>query len=326
MHGIPELRESFTSFLKEYFCNRNYNPDNVIVSNGATGTLEMIAYTLFDDGDKILIPSPYYTGFTQDLELRFGVNIVPYQMSEKSFVYDENLIETILHHKYKAILINNPHNPTSKIFSEDFLKKIVLACKEVNTHIITDEVYIHSTINDSKFYSLLNEINSYQNIHFVYTMAKDFALSGFKTGFFYSENNELVKAMQNLAYFYTVSNYNQVLIADIIKDNDFIKKLKDENQYRLNQIYIKLSNFFTSKNIKYFYPERGLFIYIYLGDKIRLKNNQSIYDKVFNEYKINILPSEAFADKIEGHFRICFARNDLEISELIDRLDKLTSE
>lgn len=323
LFGTERLRRSFTNFLEYFFTEIPLSFQNVVVASGATAIIEMLAYALFDRGDKILIPAPYYLGFDFDFTPRFGVEIVPFQMEDDSFYSCEKFLTEIASGQYKAIMINNPHNPTGLLFDKSFLQKIVQTCKQANIHLISDEAYIHSPIQSTEFYSLLNELNEYDNIHLIYTMAKDFALSGFKCGFFYSHHQLAVSAMKQLAYFSPVSNYTQLVVDHLLKDLTWVEQLIIRNRRELSASFGLLSPQLASMDVNLTAPQRGIFCYpnfSALASSLQIKDELALYDYFFDQLRINILPGSAFSDKRAMNFRICFARPEADVKEFLRRL------
>jgi aspartate/methionine/tyrosine aminotransferase len=316
---------AFAKFLEHFFSVSNINIENLLIGNGGTGILEMISFSLLNSGDKMLIPAPYYSGFDLDFNTRFGVELVPWQIKNSDFDFSQKLIDEIASGKYRAFMLNNPHNPLAQNFSEQMVKTIAQTCIAHNVHLISDEVYAHSIVNPGRpFHSVIPYMGPKNPVHFVYSVAKDFGLSGFKTGFFYSEHRASVQAMKNVSYFYPVSNYTQKLLEFIFEDLAWIELLKQHNQELLGQAYQHLRTYVLDPlNAAHNSVEQGIFAYVdltQLASKIKAPNAEIFYDRLLNEIKTNMTPGIYFHDNHPWRFRVCFAKPQSHIQELGRRL------
>lgn len=329
--GSLELRNAYAKF-SEYFLNiKNMKIDNICVSSGLSSVLEILSYVLCDEGDEVLCFSPLYNGFIHDIAGRFNANLVSSAcINEKGIDLIQLESDIKSHNNLKVLLLNNPHNPTGHNFSLEDLKEIVKLAKKYNLEIISDEVYANSVYNNKSFYSLLSpdfeHLNYSEHIHHLYGMAKDFCMSGFKLGYFYSENDRVSKAVAKLCYFHTVSTYTQAQVTEIINDIKWCEGFFESNHKKLKFISDKILKTFESYNIPYFKNDSGLFLWVNLKEifNIRsLSDEMEIYNRFLNEAKFNIVAGNIFHSKELGWYRICFAQSELNIEHFLMRFKKL---
>jgi aspartate/methionine/tyrosine aminotransferase len=319
-YGTTELREAYVGFLQKFFSLKNGRSEEVIVAGGATSILEMISFSFFDPKDKIAIPAPYYLGFDHDFSARFGAKILPYHSK-----LDEKFYSWIKKEKVKAVVIIRPDNPTGKVLDHNVLKELMAFCHKSKIHLIVDEVYALTNLTDKNFTSFLSLIDDSPYFHHVYSMAKDFSLSGFKVGFFYSRNAEILKGMQAASYFYTPSNQTQDACAQLLTDHDWIRSYLKENKNRLLE-NIKIFEQELKPHFPFARPEAAFFLYPNLNKLAELHHLQGdleIFRFLIDELKVNFLPGLFFHDQKSGNFRICFARDKLLVEELIRRFKEV---
>ena len=323
-HGKLELREAFTHFANKYLNIPNMDPNLVTVQTGVSSLCESLAYCLFDEGDTLLMPSPYYSGFIYDFSRRFNVNIelVPLK-AENNFKHKlEDFIAGINKYNPKAILITHPYNPTGESLAKNFYEPLVDLCKEKDIHIITDEIYALSRINGERHHSLLNY--EYKNIHFLYGMAKDFTLAGLKMGFFYTRDEKLSQAMQNVSYFHTTSTQTQNTIELIFKNNAFIDAYVTRNQIKIKETYEKIIT--ALPKLKHTKPDAGIFFFANFKEILKENTKQgeiNLFNYFINDLKINMTPGYAMGMNDYGYFRVCFAKDEADVDEFISRLKSL---
>lgn len=323
-YGKYELREAFSNFADQYLGVSNIDPDLVCVQTGLTSICESLSFCLFNEGDTLLMPAPYYSGFIHDFSTRFKVNIEFIELTPQND-FKHNIHEfkkRIDQTRPKAILITHPFNPTGESLSDDFNKELIAYCKEKDIHIISDEIYALSRHNHQKHKSLFNY--NYEKVHLLYGMAKDFSLAGLKTGFFYTKDSELNKAMQDISYFYTTSTQTQNSVTKLLNDTKFINSFKLDNENLIRSTYHKIIT--ELPNLKHTKPDAGIF---FLADLSHLLSEHSqegeieLYNYIMDNIKINITPGHCMGMKNYGYFRVCYAQEENKVEQFIKRMRKI---
>ena len=320
LSGIIELREAFSGFAKNYL-KLELDPEKVIVQTGVTSLCESLSFCLFDAEDEILVPAPLYSGFYHDFEARFNCKIVPLDLD--SFEHTLSSFKNAMTDKTKGILLTHPHNPLGSLLTKEFLTEIVEFSKEHNLHLISDEVYTLSRHDlDSEFTSLLHIDTDYENIHYLYGMAKDFTLAGLKCGFYTSKSEEALNAMKSVSYFHTVPSSTQLLVAKLLRDThleeffrDSIRKITD-NLKRINTEIPKL---------KKITPHAGIFFLADFRDHLKdksFKAEEKLFHYFIKELGINMTPGRELGLSEPGYFRICYAKKSDELDEFIRRMNQ----
>eukprot|EP00026_Physarum_polycephalum_P017153 Phypoly_transcript_18277.p1 GENE.Phypoly_transcript_18277~~Phypoly_transcript_18277.p1 ORF type:complete len:249 (+),score=30.23 Phypoly_transcript_18277:71-748(+) len=142
------LKDLAAFFSRTFFAGRKMEPQNLIVGNGAGSVLNMLAFTLCDAGDGIIIPSPYYPGFDLDLNAIAEVKPLPaYFQSSNNFEFDITKLQDTMDKAksdniaVKALLLCSPNNPMGVIYSKEQLINILNWVKSHKIHLIVDEIY-----------------------------------------------------------------------------------------------------------------------------------------------------------------------------------------
>jgi aspartate/methionine/tyrosine aminotransferase len=219
-YGAPELRQQVADLLTEAF-GTLVPVQNVFGTAGVASALECLAFALKDsepggppplvDDDAVLIPAPYWQGFNWSFEQRPRLTCVPVNLPTEgphAFKLTLDLIRNQYeqHKKQKGkaprlLVLTNPHNPLGVNYSKKLLEDIYAwALGDPNLHIISDEIYCHSQLTSSTTpFTSAVALNAYakhpSRIHVVWGFAKDFGLSGFRTGFVVSQNTVVQRAM-----------------------------------------------------------------------------------------------------------------------------------
>lgn len=328
--GTDEFRAVAASFFEKYLGLRKVNAENIVVQCGVSAICESLSYAMFDEDDILLIPTPYYTGFDHDFKLRFKVKFEYVHLNpQEDFTHQISLFEKAYaaisdKDRIKGVLITTPHNPTGEVLSDDFSQKIVSFCKEKKLSLISDEIYALSNLENNPHHSLFQlAIESGVDAHFLYGMAKDFALAGAKVGFYYSTNEQMIRAMQDLSYFHTVGTPTQLAIQKILGDHQFLDNFIPENQKRLKTIPLILQN--QLSQLKFIAPKAGLFMLLDLSKWcITFEDEAKVFSLLLEKYKINLSPGKNLGLQKPGFFRVCFAQKRENVLELIIRLKEFS--
>ncbi len=335
LSGLKELKIAAKSFFSRHMGLNSLQPDNFVFMNGLSSVCECLSFSLFNSGDYMMIASPYYTGFEFDFQKRFGVNFLKVPLKiEADFQHQiepfievyENFVDK---HKIKAVIITHPHNPTGEIISLDFLKSIVEFARQRNLEIIADEIYALTNMSGEKFVSLLTLAGDYSHhVHWLYGLAKDFTLAGFKVGIFYSSNSQIVESMKLLSYFHCISSLNQRFCQKLFLDTKFVMDFITENNRRLKTTKSILLE--ALPKMRYYSGGSGLFFLIDLSpflEDLTFSSEKILTQKLLSKYRIFFTPGKDLGMSRPGFYRLCFARDEKSIEELINRLQKFyTSE
>lgn len=326
-YGTKSLREKLASFISEHISYK-ISEEELVLTSGCSAALEAVSHALFDEGDGVFILAPYYVGFRHDLSLRFGLELLEIPAFESSGPLISNEMLELAYRdaieegkKPKAFLFNNPHNPTGHVFNEQESKIIVDFCKKYELEILADDIYalsIHDCENYQPLWETAPEYSSH--IHVFYGLAKDFGLSGFKVGAFFSKNKDLISAMRGEAYFYTVSAAAQEMLEYLLDQIDFDDFFKPYCQM-LSENYQLIKAFCERLQIPIYPSQGGFFTWVDLR-KFRRDSAEDLFERIFENAKVSISPGDAFGSHIPDQFRICFARERKVLEVALQRLEE----
>lgn len=329
--GSPELRQSYTSFLKKFLNIQCIDAESVAVGCGLSSIIEILSYSIFNEGDKVLTISPLYNGFYHDFETRFKAKITLSHSLDYQGKLDLNALrQDIERERPRVLLINNPHNPLGYTYSANEVRSIIELAKEYEIKIIADEVYANSDFGEKKFTSFLDpqfeDINYQDSIYHLYGMAKDFALSGFKVGFFASTDKRVTQAVQSVAYFHTVSTQTQHTVTHLINDHQWCSQLFKKNKGRLSESFEILNQKLHDLGIGHFPSESGIFTMIDLSSYLKEKTSEAemeLFNYLIDDLKISITPGQFFGSSELGYFRVCYAKPQKVLLTFLKRLEKI---
>ncbi|KAJ6701773.1 BIFUNCTIONAL ASPARTATE AMINOTRANSFERASE AND GLUTAMATE/ASPARTATE-PREPHENATE AMINOTRANSFERASE-RELATED [Salix koriyanagi] len=326
-HGLPEFRNAVANFMGKVRGNRvTYDPDRIVMSGGATGAHETIAFCLADPGEAFLVPTPYYPGFDRDLRWRTGIKLIPVDSdSSNNFkvtiealenAYEMAQLDNI---KVKGLLITNPSNPLGTILDRETLRSIVRFINEKNIHLVCDEIYAATVFSQPDFISVAEILQediecNLDLVHVVYSLSKDMGFPGLRVGIIYSYNDAVVSCARKMSSFGLVSTQTQYLVASMLSDNEFVEKFIRESKRRLAARYRVFTHGLDQAGIKCLKTSNaGLFLWMDLSGLLKeqtVEAEMELWRVIIHEVKLNVSPGCSFHCLKPGWFRVCFANMD----------------
>ncbi|CAN4077389.1 unnamed protein product [Withania somnifera] len=313
-HGLSEFRKAISRFMEKVRGDRvTFDPERIVMSGGATGAHETLAFCLADPGDAFLVPTPYYPGFDRDLRWRTGVQLFPVVCdSSNNFKVTKEALEDAYEKaqeskiKVKGLLINNPSNPLGTVLDRETLKDILRFINNKTIHLVCDEIYAATAFSQPSFISIaevMEEVVGCNNdlVHIVYSLSKDLGFPGFGVGIIYSYNDVVVNIARKMSSFGLVSTRTQRLIASI--------------SMRLAQRQGMFTKELAQVGITTLKSNAGLFFWMDLRRLLKestFEGELELWHIIIHEVKLNVSPGCSFHCSEPGWFRVCFANMDDE--------------
>ena len=179
--GQPRLRRAIAQKMHRHY-GLVVDPDReVTVTVGATEAIFAAIMGLVDAGDEVILFEPYYDSYLPSLQFAGGVPRL-YTLRPPDWGIDEKELEALFNERTKVIILNTPHNPTGKVFSEDELALIARLCTEHDVVAVVDEVYEHIVFDGERHHSLLAMPGMRERTVSISSAGKTFSVTGWKVG------------------------------------------------------------------------------------------------------------------------------------------------
>ena len=179
--GIPELRAAACAKFKRDN-GLDYEPADVLISCGAKHTLYNIVVALIDPGDEVIVPSPYWVSYPEQVRLLDGVPVPVATVEATGFDLDPARIAAAVTPRTKIIVLNSPNNPTGAVFSRAALEAVARLAVERNLWLVSDECYEALTF-EGRHVSVASfgpEVKARTIV--VNTCSKAYAMTGWRIG------------------------------------------------------------------------------------------------------------------------------------------------
>uniref|UniRef100_A0A7N0ZVZ4 1-aminocyclopropane-1-carboxylate synthase n=2 Tax=Kalanchoe fedtschenkoi TaxID=63787 RepID=A0A7N0ZVZ4_KALFE len=339
-HGLPAFKRALADFMAQIRGNKvSFEPDNLVLTAGATSANETLIFCLAEKGDAILIPTPYYPGFDRDLKWRTGVEIVPihckssnnFQITKSAL--DEAYLEAQTRNlRVKGVLVTNPSNPLGTTLTRSELDVLIKFISVKGIHLISDEIYSGTVFDSPGFVSVMEVLKNRKlegsdiasRVHVVYSLSKDLGLPGFRVGAIYSNDNRVVSAATKMSSFGLISSQTQYLLSNLLSDKKFTSNYISENQKRLRRQHDMLMAGLENAGIGCLKSNAGLFCWVDMRHLLASKTFEAemdLWKKILFQVGLNVSPGASCHCLEPGWFRICFANMSRETLDLaMDRL------
>lgn len=179
--GFIELRKAICAKLKKEN-NLDFEPTQIVVSNGAKQSLSNVLLSIIDKGDEVIIPAPYWVSYPEMVKLAEGTSVIVTAGIEQDFKITAVQLEEAITDKTKALVLCSPSNPTGSVYSKEELKSLVdVLAKYPNVFVIADEIYEHiNYVGRHESISQFEEIRD--RVIIVNGVSKGYAMTGWRIG------------------------------------------------------------------------------------------------------------------------------------------------
>ncbi|GAB6066569.1 pyridoxal phosphate-dependent aminotransferase [Aquifex pyrophilus] len=320
--GIPELREAIAEKLyKEN--GISYKPSEIVVSAGAKMVLFLIFMAILDEGDEVLLPSPYWVTYPEQIRFFGGVPVEVPLKKERGFKLTLEDIKEKVSERTVAIVINSPNNPTGAVYDKKEFERIAEFCLERNILIISDECYEHFTY-DTEFISVASLSEEVKRITFtVNAFSKTFSMTGWRVGYVACpEDYAKVIASLNSQSVSNVTTFAQYGALEALRNpqsKEFIRSMRETFRKRRDKAYEMLREI---PGVDVFKPEGAFYIFPDFSSYSRkLGGDVKLSEILLERGKVAVVPGSAFG--AEGFLRLSYALSEDKLVEGIRRIKEV---
>jgi aspartate/methionine/tyrosine aminotransferase len=324
--GILPLRKAIARKLKEEN-GVDYEPDEIIVSSGAKNCLYNLCVALFNRGDEAIIPAPYWVSYPAMVELAKGVPVHVQTREENGFRITPKDFSAAISPSTKALILNNPCNPTGAAYTKDDLLELARIAADEGIVVISDEIYeklVYDGFSFTSFAALGKKIKEQTII--VNGVSKSYSMTGWRLGYA-AGPKEYIMGMSKVQSHNTsnASSISQMAALEALTGPQHdIKKMLTEFQIRRNYMLDRLRGIpglscYEPRGAFYLFPNvKSYFNKEYEGMQIR--NSYGLAYYLLKQAHVAIVPGEAFG--AEGFIRLSYATSMENIVKAMDRISK----
>lgn len=311
--GLWELRTAIANhYCKTY--GAEISPERIVVTEGTSPAMLLIAGVLLDHGDEIILSNPSYAGYPHFIRFMEGVPRFVEIYEEDGFQYRPEKIKEEISPRTKAIFINSPSNPTGNLLNFEVMKEIA----QTDKLIISDEVY-HGLVYEDKAHSILELTD---NAFVLNGFSKLYAMTGWRLGYIIAPQ-EFVRPIQKLQQNFFISANSFVQWAGVValtRAQEDVRRMVEIYNERRKYIIPRLRELGFGITVE----PAGAF-YVFANAKHLSKNSYQLSLEILEKAKVAVAPGIDFGTNGEGYLRFSYANSLENIKEGMRRLENYLS-
>lgn len=324
--GLPALKKAICKKLKEDN-NLDYEPSQIIVSNGAKHSIFNAIFATINQGDEVLIPKPYWLTYPEVVKSCGGVPVFVMAKARHGYKVTAAQIENMITPHTKMLIFNSPCNPTGAVYTEKEIRDIAEVCERYNLVVLADEIYEKLIYGGETHFSIANVSPEMKERTIVINgVSKSYAMTGWRLGYLAAPAN-VAKAIASFQS-HSTSNVNTMTqyaaIAALEGDDRPMKEMVAAFGKRREKMLEKLDEM-KPLGLDYVKPD-GAFYVMLLCDNlygktykgVRIRGSMDVADLLLTHEKVAATPGVCFGD--DDAVRLSYA---LSTEDMLIGLDRI---
>ncbi len=317
MMGLPELRQAVADNEARFF-GIERDPANVLITSGATEALSDCLMAMVEPGDEVVVFDPCYDCYVPLIKRAGGVpKVVP--LSPPDWSFSQADLNAAFTDRTKAVLINNPHNPASKVFSREELERVAAKLIAHDAYAICDEVYEHLVFGQAEHVPLATLPGMAERCVRIGSAGKSFSLTGWKVGYVAGPPAliaPIAKAHQ-FTTFTTPPNLQKAVAFGLGLSDGYFRRLADELAKKRD----RLASGLAALGLPTLQADGSYFLIADIG-QLGLGSDVDAAQRMTVEAGVTTVPMSAFysGDAPNHLLRFCFCKRDEVLDEAVTRL------
>lgn len=320
--GSASLRDAVSSYYQRFY-KLSYHPETEIsITVGATEGLFSTILGTVDSGDEVIVLEPFYDSYVASIEMAGG-KAVPVTMHAPNFSVVRSELEAAITSKTKLLVVNNPHNPSGKVWEQDELRMIAEVAVKHDLLVISDEVYEFLLFDGAKHFPLAQFPGMWERTFTISSAGKTFGLTGWKTGWVCAPA-ALTKAVRLVHQYVTfsVATPQQEAVAEgLARLETYVPEFQAQYKAKRDFFYAGL----TRLGFQFANPRGTYFMMVPIAEKTK-KSDVDFAMELVQERKVAVVPPSAFylkSNEGQQYLRFCFAKKEETLSAALKNLNGL---
>ena len=324
--GIIPLRKAAAARLKADF-GLDYDYTQIVVASGAKHNVYAALEVLLNPGDEVIVPAPYWVSYCEMVSMCGGVPVVIETSEAAGFKMTPAQLDAAVTPRTKALILNNPSNPTGMVYTASELRALAGVCMKHDLYVIADEIY-YKLLYDGRpftsFASLGEEIKERTII--VNGVSKSYAMTGWRIGYA-AANKQIAKLMANYLSHSTggPSTISQWAAVEALSgQQDTVEEMRKVFEERRNYFVKRLNSI---PGVSCITPEGAFYIMMNIEKLIgrtiggvRITDDDVFAEAFLKQGLVAVVPCSGFGMK--NFIRWTYATSLENIKEGLDRLEK----
>jgi aspartate aminotransferase len=331
--GVVALRKAIAAEMSAVH-KMAIDPADVLVSSGAKHSLYNLFMALIDPGDEVLIPAPYWVSYPDMVMLAGGRPVILETKAENDFAVSAEQVAAACSPKTRAIVLNNPSNPTGAVYSKAQIEALAKVVIEKDLLVISDDIYRQLVYGDAQYYSIAAVSPEVaKRTILVDGVSKTYAMTGWRIGYT-ATGKELAPLIKAMAKIQGQSTSNPTHIAQVATIAALtgpqevvgtMRKAFDERRQEIVKLLRAIPNVQCRepKGAFYAFPDVSAYVGKKTPEGSVLDDDVQLCDWLVEVGKVAVVPGSGFG--APGFVRLSYATSMDNIREGVGRLAKSLS-
>jgi aspartate aminotransferase len=318
--GTDELRQAICDKLRRDN-GLSYTPRQVLVSVGAKHTLYNIMQAVIDPGDEVIIPSPYWVSYPEQVKLAGGRPVFAEAPESEGFRVTAAAVAAAITPKTRMLILNSPGNPTGAAIRADELRRIAELAVERDLLVVSDEIYEKLTYDGLQHVSIASLGEAiYRRTLTVNGFSKAYSMTGWRLGYV-AGDAEIVAAMgriQDQSTSNPTSFAQAGAVAALTGSQEAVAEMAAAFEARRNVIVDRLNAVPGVHCVK---PDGAFYVLPNITGLLsdRIVDSDALAEYLLSEAKVAVVPGSGFG--APRHMRLSYATSMEQIEKGLDRID-----
>jgi aspartate/methionine/tyrosine aminotransferase len=316
--GLPELREAIAKHYERHF-GQQLDPDHVCVTSGATEALGAMILSVVQQGDEVIIFTPAYDSYAPMIR-RAGAVPREVALRPPGWRIERDAIEAALSPRTRAILFNNPQNPTGRLFGEEELRIVADIAIAHDLTIISDEVWEHVLLGGQRFTPIATLLGMADRTLKAGSAGKIFSLTGWKVGWIVAspENAAIAARAHQFLTFSTAPNLQAAVAFGLNEGDEWIQPMRQ----RFVRALDRMKEGLEGAGYVALEPASTYFVCVDLKASGIDVDDETFATVAVEKAGVATVPVSAFAEREPSRHlvRLCFAKRDETIDAGVEAM------
>ncbi len=328
--GLLALRKAVATEMSRVH-NTKIEPENVLVSAGAKHSLFNLFMAMIDPGDEVIIPAPYWVSYPDMVMLAGGTPVILPTKAEDDFAVTAAQVAAACTPKTRAIVLNNPSNPTGSVYTRAQIEALAKVVVEKDILVISDDIYRSLVYAGAEYVSIagISQALADRTV-LIDGVSKTYAMTGWRIGYTATTAAlaPLIKAMNKIQGQSTSNATHAAQVATIAaltgtqEPVEMMRKAFDERRIEMTKLLRAIPNVSCRepKGAFYAFPDLSAYVGKTTPEGKAITTDVELCDWLLDYGKVAVVPGSGFG--AAGHVRLSYATSMKNIQEGVGRLGR----
>ena len=328
--GLLPLRKAICEKFKKDN-GLDYEPSQIIVSNGAKHSIFNACYAVLDEGDEVIIPAPYWLTYPEVVKVCGATPVYINCTKENKFKFTAEDLKAAITPKTKMLIFNSPSNPTGAVYTEEEVRAIAKVCEEAEIFVLSDEIYEKLCYNGVKPFSIAACSEKMKDLTItVNGVSKTYAMTGWRVGYLAAPKDvaKAIDSFQSHATSNACSISQAATLEALASSEEEIQAMVDVFDKRRAKLLALIADIDGVSAVE---PDGAFYVMLvvdglygksYHGKTIT--NSIEFADVLLDAEKVATVPGVSFG--ADDCLRLSYSLSEADIEEGLARIKRFVSE